>query len=132
MVFYSVPPDVLPLDNNQRILAIESEPATLNFRINRAFPLVDRTNIHWFYSNGSIMEEITFLKSRPGLSSNYTFSDDRLSLTINNIVQAIMGGDPTDTGRYILEATNKAGLGSSYIDVVVSGKCVFIKNMRSK
>ena len=33
-----------------------------------------------------------------------------------------MGGEQTDAGRYILEATNEAGGVSSYIDVVVSGK----------
>ena len=32
-----------------------------------------------------------------------------------------MGGEQTDAGRYILEATNEAGVDSSYIDVVVSG-----------
>ena len=125
VVYYSVTPDVIALVSNQRISANKSGSATLNFRIDRAHPHVDITNIRWFYSNGTITEEITLLTSRPGLSSNYTFSSDRLSLTINNIVQAIVGGEPTDAGRYIFEATNEAGLGSSYIDVVVSGKCVF-------
>ena len=68
------------------------------------------------------MEEITSLTNQPGLSSTYTFSDDHLSLTIDNIVQARVGGEPTDAGRYTLKATNEAGVGSSYIDVVVFGK----------
>ena len=126
MICRSVLPDVIPLVKDQRLSANESGSATLNFTIGRAHPPVDITNIHWFYSNDSITEEITFLKNRPGLSSIYTFSSDRLNLTINNVVQARVEGEPTDAGRYTLEATNEAGVGSSYIDVLVFGKCMFI------
>ena len=124
VIFYSVPPEVIPLGNSQRITAIEANSATLDFRIDRAFPPVKFFNIHWFYSNSSTREEITSLTNRPGLSSNYTFSNDRLSLTVANIVQAREGGDLTDAGRYTLEATNEAGVGSSYIDIAVFGKCM--------
>ena len=86
-------------------------------------------NIRWFYSadftplfaNGFEFEEITSLANRTSVST-LMFSSDRLSLTIGNIVQARTEGEETDQGRYFLEATNEAGVSSSYIDVVVFGK----------
>ena len=87
-------------------------------------------NIRWFYSadfapslfaNGFNFEEITSLTNQTS-ESTLTFSSDRLRLTIGNIVQAITEGEETDAGRYFLEATNEAGVGSTYIDLIVFGK----------
>ena len=87
-------------------------------------------NIRWFYSanfapslfaNGFEFQEITNRSSRTSMST-LTFSNNRLSLTIRNIVQARAEGEETDQGRYFLEATNEAGVGSSYIDLTVFGK----------
>ena len=56
--------------------------------------------------------------------STLEFTNGFLSLTIDNIVQARPGNPETDTGRYFLEATNEAGVDSSYIDLVLFGKCI--------
>ena len=59
--------------------------------------------------------------------STLEFTNGLLSLTIDNIVQARPGNPETDTGRYFLEATNEAGVDSSYINLVVFGKCIHLK-----
>ena len=86
-------------------------------------------NIRWFYSPDFVelftdsfqFQEITNLVNRTSVST-LMFSSDRLSLTIGNIVQARVEGEETDQGRYFLEATNEAGVNSSYIDLTVFGK----------
>ncbi len=126
----TVPPEVTSLAVNQRITANESESATLSFSIENASPVVMVSNIRWYYSanfalslfaSGSEFQEITSLPSRTS-KSTLTFSSDRLSLTIGNIVQARMAGEETDAGRYFVQATNEAGSDNSYIDIVVNGK----------
>ena len=88
------------------------------------------TNIRWFYSadfapslsaDGYEFQEITNLANRTSRST-LKFSDDRLNLTIRNIVQARAEGEETDQGRYFLQATNEAGINSEYIDITVFGK----------
>ena len=121
---------MISLTVNQRITANESESATLSFSIENASPVVMVSNIRWYYSasfvlslfaSGSELQEITSLTSRTS-KSTITFSSDRLSLIIDNIVQARMAGEETDAGRYFVQATNEAGSDNSYIDIVVNGK----------
>ena len=128
----TVPPEVTSLAVNRRITANESESATLSFSIEKASPVVMVSNIRWYYSanfslpllaSGFEFQEITSLTNRT-LKSNLTFSSDRLTLTIGNIVQARIPGEETDAGRYFLQATNEAGSDNSYIDIVVNGKSV--------
>ncbi len=126
----TVPPEVTSLTVNQRVTATESESAILSFSIKNASPVVMVSNIRWYYSanfasslfaSGSEFQDITSLSSRTS-KSTFTFSNDRISLTIDNIVQARMAGDETDTGRYFVQTTNEAGDDNSYIDIVVEGK----------
>ncbi len=121
---------------NQRVTATESESAILNFRIENASPVVMVSNIRWYYSanfasslfaSGSEFQDITSLSSRTS-KSTLTFSNNRLGLTTDNIVQARMAGDETDAGRYFLQATNEAGDDNSYIDIVVEGKSNYTYN----
>ena len=121
---------MLSLAVNQRATVNESDSATLSFSIENASPVVMVSNIRWYYSasfvlslfaSGSELQEITSLTSRTS-KSTITFSSDRLSLIIDNIVQARMAGEETDAGRYFLQATNEAGSGYSYINIVVNGK----------
>ena len=107
----------------------------LSFRIDSAVPPVMVTNIRWFYSAGFVdtdsndFKEITNLATRTSVST-LTFSDDRLNLTIGHIVQARTEGEESDQGRYFLQATNEAGSGSSYIDLIVFGKvCLLCVNV---
>ena len=121
---------MISLAVNQRITANESESATLSFSIENTSPVVAVSNIRWYYSasfvlslfaSGSELQEITSLTSRTS-KSTITFSSDRLSLIIDNIVQARMAGEETDAGRYFVQATNEAGSDNSYIDIIVNGK----------
>ena len=123
---------MVPLDSDQRVIANESDAAVLSFQIVNAAPPVSTSNIRWFYSPNQPptlfaeefeFQEITNLMNRTR-ESTLSFSTDVLTLTIGNIVQARPGNPETDTGRYFLEATNEAGVDSSYIDLVVFGKCI--------
>ena len=99
---------------------------TLSFNITRAIPDVMVQDIQWIYSpdfSETPFEQnmdITNLINRTQ-KSNYTFTSDLLSLTIRNIAQARRAGEETDRGRYFLVATNPAGSGFSYIDLLVAG-----------
>ena len=87
---------------------------------------METADIMWFYSSNfsdtpDTAVSITDLPNRIN-GSTYTFSSDRLSLTISGIVQARSLGDPTDEGRYFFVASNPAGRIPSYVDVVVNGQ----------
>ena len=121
-----VSPTVVALDDDQEIIANESESAMLSFRIDRAAPPVPVEDIRWFYSAGFSATpdggmDITNLTSRTSVST-LLFSADLLTLSIDNIVQARMAGEETDQGRYFLVAKHPAGDQFSHIDVVVNGK----------
>ena len=127
---------MVPLDSGQRVIANESTSAVLSFRIDNAAPPVSTSNIRWFYSpnlpptlfaEGQYeFQEITYLMNRTS-ESTLEFTNGFLSLTIDNIVQARPGNPETDAGRYFLEATNEAGVDSSYINLFVFGKCIHLK-----
>ena len=101
---------------------------TLTFSITRAIPSVMVGDIQWIYSPDFSERpfdrvgdmDITNFTNRT-IKSTYTFTPDLLSLTIDNIAQARRAGEQTDRGRYFLVATNPAGNGSSYIDLLVAG-----------
>ncbi len=114
----------------QRVVANVSESAVLSFRIDNAIPTVVTSDIRWYYTastvsgdpdfNSSDFLEITALMNRTSMS-RLTYSNDRLNLTVSNIVQALNRTAETDAGRYFLRATNPAGENSNYIDLVVRG-----------
>ena len=89
--------------------------------ISRADPQVMLSNIRWFYETSADPVEITNQTGPFSGNSNYSFSSDGLSLTIDNINQALSPDDSTDAGRYILEATNPAGMHSDYYELFVTG-----------
>ena len=117
-----------PVNNQSGFTANEGDVLTLSFVITRATPPVETDDIMWFYSRNFsstpyTAEDITNLANRIN-GSTYMYSDDRLSLTISNIVQARRIDQPTDEGRYFLVAVNPAGVAFNYIDVVVNGQLV--------
>ena len=125
-----VPPDVISLVNNQRVTAFEGENVTLSFEISKASPPVLTRNVRWFYSAEFATSlcadrfklcDITSLTNQTSRST-LTFSSDRLTLTVSNITKASTEDKETDEGRYFLQATNEAGVDSSYIDVILFGK----------
>jgi len=118
---------VVPLAQNRRVVAIAEGDATLSFQIDSAIPMVQTSDIRWYYAantqggepdfTSEDFQDITDLMNRTSVSS-LDLSPDRLTLRISNIVQAI---GEADQGRYFLSATNPAGERSSYIDVLVRG-----------
>ena len=100
----------------------------LTFTITRAIPSVMVGDIRWIYSpdfsetpfDRDGVTDITNFINRTE-KSTYTFTSNLLSLTISNIAQARRAGEQTDRGRYFLVATNPAGSGFSYIDLLVAG-----------
>ena len=125
---------MVPLDSDQKVIANESTAAVLSFRIDNAAPPVSTSNIRWFYSpnqpltlfaEGNDFQEITNLMNRTS-ESTLEFTNGFLNLTIGNIVQARPENLETDTGRYFLQATNEAGVNSSFIDLVVFGKYIHL------
>ena len=114
----------------RRVAGNESESAILMFRIESAIPNVMTSDIRWYYtastvsgdpdfSSGDFLD-ITNSTSRTSKSA-LTFSEDLLTLTVSNIVQARSVGQETDAGRYFLRASNPAGEDSNFVDLVVEG-----------
>ena len=122
-----VRPEIAPANGISELTGEENGMVTLTFNITRAIPSVMVGDIQWIYSPdfsegpfeiGNM--DITNLPRRIDMST-YAFTPNLLSLTIGNIAQARTVGEPTDRGRYFLVATNPAGPGSSYIDLLVAG-----------
>ena len=124
-----VPPQITR--KNERSFANPGETANLTFMISNAIPMVDTSNIRWYYTtsapagipnfNSTDFLEITALMNRTA-NSKLSLSTDRLTLTITNIVQSIGSSMKTDQGRYFIRVSHPAGDVSSFIDLVVSGK----------
>ncbi len=124
-----VPPHITR--KSERSFGNKGETANLTFMISNAIPMVDTSNIRWYYTtsapagvpnfNSTDFLEITNLMNRTA-NSRLRLSTDRLTLFIINIVQAIGNSMETDQGRYFIRASNPAGDVSNSIDLVVSGK----------
>ena len=115
---------MVPLAPGQEVIRIETESATLAFRIEEAIPPVLFQDLQWFYvadlgSDPYAGQEITNLTTRT-TGSTLTFSDFAnmryINLTI--IQQGSTVSGETDQGRYFLVATNPAGVSSAYIDLL--------------
>ncbi len=126
-----MPPEVVPLSTNRREVAVAEKDVTLVFTIMNAIPSVETSDIRWYYAanapvgcpdfTAAEFEDITDLMNRTSVST-LTYTSDRLSITVDNIVQAIGDVTETDQGRYFLSATNPAGENSDHIDIIVRGK----------
>ena len=78
---------------------------TLVFRILNASPVVLPSNIEWDLNGAALNDSV----------SQYFFSADRLSLTINNLTHS-------DEGLYTFTATNEAGVDSAFLFLNIEGK----------
>ncbi len=125
-----VPPVVVSV--NQRVVGNKTESAILNFRIENAAPPVVTSDIRWYYTHNAMSRDpdftsgdfmdITNLSTRTTSGSVLTYGQGLRTLTVSNILQALMVGEETDAGRYFLRASNPAGEDGSFIDLVVFGK----------
>lgn len=85
-------------------LGVVNNSVTLIFRILNASPVVLPSNIEWEF-NDVVLNDT---------NSQYSFSPDRLSLTISNLTHS-------NEGLYTLTATNEAGVGSANIFLNIEG-----------
>ncbi len=129
----TVPPNVMSLITNRRIVATESGSATLRFSIDNASPPVGLFNARWFYSatfTQSLfagIQDITNLPNRTSMSTlSFSFTGSEAALNISNIVQARSEGQETDQGRYFFQAINEAGSDNDYIDIIVEGMSITV------
>ena len=117
------------------MVAVSGGEVTLSFNITNAIPIVQISDIRWYYAanarSGSPdftsenFQDIIDLMNRTSVSTLH-FSSDRLTLRLSNIVHAIGDVMETDQGRYFLSVTNPAGEKSNFIDVVIRGTDVHV------
>ena len=110
----AVPPVVLA--DNPALLGLEQESITIRFSINDASPLVQLSDIRWFFIAGVDVPEIDITEEEVLGETTLTFSESRLELTLSDITQDA-------AGIYRLVATNPAGVASDYTNLTIEGKC---------
>ena len=87
---------------NSRVTSTMGSNAVLKVAITKANPIV-------------LNDKKTWQKDGTELNgTKHSFSSDRLTLTINNVVAS-------DAGNYVFTATNRAGSGTATIMVIVPG-----------
>ncbi|XP_019853400.1 PREDICTED: hemicentin-1-like [Amphimedon queenslandica] len=91
-----VPPTVV--SDSSTYLGVVHGSVTISFMILYASPVVNVTNIQWFFNDTRLT----------GSESNYNFSSDLLSLSISNLQHS-------DEGLYTLVASNEAGTNSTSV-----------------
>ena len=101
------PPTVSANGPSSQLIGLIGFNITISFSISAA-PLVTPSDIEWRFQ-GSSDEETEIMPT-----ARYTFSDDKLSLTIYNIHEA-------DEGQFTLRATNELGQDQASIQLVVDG-----------
>jgi len=84
------------------VIGVHERNITLRFTVSNALPEVTADNIQWFFmsANGSLMEVRQDMR--------YSFSPDRLSLTINPLVLS-------DEGNYTLQVNHITGTVTSNV-----------------
>ena len=90
------------------VIGVHARNITLRFTVSNALPEVTADNIQWFFvsANGSLMEVRQDLR--------YSFSPDRLSLTINPLVLS-------DEGNYTLQVNHITGAVTSNVFLELHG-----------
>ena len=107
---YLVPPSLRsPLGNS--ILGIVTNTITLSLVVDNASPPVRPSNIVWWFKPFSSNTSLTI-----ETGSQYSFSQDRLSLTITYLTH-------DNEGFYIVMATNEAGYDSIQLTLNIEGLC---------
>ena len=108
------------LTSNRALLGLEQESITIRFSIIDASPLVQLSNIHWFFIAGVGGSEMDITEEDMLGETALTFSDSRLELSLSGVTQDA-------AGIYRLVATNPAGITSNYTNITIQGKCSLMK-----
>ena len=101
-LYFIVPPTVV--SDLSTYLGVVHESVTISFKILHASPLVNITNIQWFFNDTRLTSS----------ESRYNFSSDLLSLIINTLQHS-------DEGVYTLIASNEAGTNSTSVFLEIEG-----------
>ena len=99
---------------NPSLLSLEGESVTIRFSIIDAFPLVQLSDIQWFFVAGVDAPEIDITEAEVLGETTITFSESRLELTLSGLTQDA-------AGIYRLVATNPAGVASNYVNLTIQG-----------
>ena len=105
-----VPPVLVPSDGVSNKAITMGDPVTISFTIvNVAVPNVMRKGIQWVFTGigGAVNLSCTS-------TSKYSFSDNCLSLTVNN-------AEGSDAGQYQIVITTEAGIEMGAVGISVSG-----------
>ena len=113
-----MPPIVLT--NNRALLGLEQESITICFSTIDASPLVQLSDIRWFFIAGVDVPEIDITEEEVLGETTLTFSESRLELSLSGLTQDA-------AGIYRLVATNPAGIASNYTNLTIQGKCKLMK-----
>ena len=104
---FLAPPTVSANEPSSQLTGLIGFNVTISFSINAA-PLVTPSDIEWIFQGSS--NEVTELLPK----ARYSFSEDKLSLTIHNIREE-------DEGQFTLIATNILGQDQASVQLVVDG-----------
>ena len=106
-VISSAPPTVSTSGASSQLTALIEFNTTISFSV-KAAPLVTPSDIEWLFRDSS--NEVTEILS----TERYSFSEDKLSLTISSILEE-------DEGQFTLIAANVLGQDQASIQLVVDG-----------
>ena len=99
---------------NPSLLSLEDESVTIRFSISDAFPLVQFSDIQWFFIAGIDVSEIDITEAEVLGETALAFSESRLELTLSGLTQDA-------AGIYRLVATNPAGVASNFVNLTIQG-----------
>ena len=106
-VISPAPPIVSASGDSSQLTTLVGFNITISFSV-RASPLVTPNDIEWMFQNSS--NEVTEILS----TSRYSFSEDKLSLSISSIREE-------DEGQFTLIAANVLGQDQASVQLVVDG-----------
>ena len=100
-------PDVVRVSSSP-LIGVQSHDITLSFSVSNDVPPLTPDGIQWFFDNGQRKEIMSN-------SSGYTFSSDKLSLSIHLLSES------DHEGNYTLVATNDGGSDNATIFLDIQG-----------
>ena len=113
-IYLSLVPPTIRFPSGSPVLGIVYNEIILTFVIDNAFPSVKPSNVIWKFRSDSSQLTMTL-----STGSRYSFSNDRLSLTITDLTH-------DDQGQYTITATNEAGTDQYFITLDIEGVCVCV------
>ena len=110
---FVVPPTVMAVGGGMAV-GVATRSTILSFTISHDYPPVELEDIQWSYMNATT-HQIVNITDISNTSSQFSLSDDLLSLTITNV-------HLFDGGIYTLSAVNPAGHHNASINLIIHGE----------